>query len=434
MNTAMNRLDKMKIAPKDDEKVAPQSVGSQGMFSTVKELPPDKIFFTKSAFKADTDSRKMNLGVGAYRTNDGKPYVLNIVKKVEADLLADENQGLLNKEYLPIGGDAEFVKLSQTLILGNDSPSMKNGTVAGVQSLSGTGALRLLFNFVKNNFPNSIVYKSNPTWGNHRKIIMKAGLEQRDYRYFDPKTRGLDFQGMCEDLSKAPRGSVILLHACAHNPTGVDPTKAQWNKIADICAANGLIPLFDCAYQGYATGSLVNDRYATCLFDQRGFEMLLSQSYSKNMGLYGERAGCATVVCKTPEARKAAQTQLCAVVRPMYSNPPKHGAYIAKRILGNPTYYAAWEEELAMMANRILAMRKQLRNEVEKMRTPGTWNHITDQIGMFTYTGLTKDQVMYMRKKYHIYFLESGRISVAGLSTSNINYFAKAMDDAVRNC
>jgi len=430
----MNRLEKMKIAPKEEKTAEPQVVGSQGMFSTVQELPPDKIFFTKSAFKADTDSRKINLGIGAYRTNDGKPYVLNIVKKVEADLLADENKGLINKEYLPIGGDAGFVKLSQQLILGDNSPSMKNGFVAGVQALSGTGALRLLFNFIANNFPNAIVYKSAPTWGNHRKIILKAGLAQRDYRYFDASTKGLDFQGMCEDLSKAPRGSVILLHACAHNPTGVDPTNAQWNKIADICAAGGLLPLFDCAYQGYATGSLTNDRYATTLFDARGMEMLIAQSYSKNMGLYGERAGCASVVCRTPEAKKAAQTQLCAVVRPMYSNPPKHGAYIAKRILGNPTYYAAWQEELSMMANRILAMRKQLRNEVEKLGTPGKWNHITEQIGMFTYTGLTKAQVLYMRKKYHIYFLESGRISVAGLSTSNIGYFANAMDDAVRNC
>jgi len=432
--TALNRLRKMQITNVNDEKqISASAVGGKGsVFGNVPVLPPDAIFHVKTSFKADSSPQKLNLGIGAYRTEAGKPYVLNIVKKVEADMLADVQAGRINKEYLPIGGDAEFVDLSQRLILG-DCAAVREGRVAGVQALSGTGALRLCCNFVKNFFPSSVIYKSAPTWGNHRKIIKRAGLAQRDYRYYNAKTRGLDIEGMLEDLAAAAPGSVILLHACAHNPTGVDPSRDEWVRIADLCERNQLIPFFDCAYQGYATGDLEADRFAVQLFEKRGIEMLISQSYSKNMGLYGERVGCASIVCKTAEAAKAAGTQLRGVVRPMYSNPPKHGAYIAKRILGNPQYYNAWKEELQDMSNRILEMRTMLRNEVERLGTPGTWNHITDQIGMFTFTGLTREQVLYMRKKYHIYFLESGRISIAGLSTRTVPYFANAMLDAVRN-
>jgi len=434
MNIAMRRLEKMQIAPKSEyvADLGANTCGSDSVFGKVPVAAPDKIFHTKSAYKADPSPSKINLGIGAFRTNEGKPYVLNIVKKVEADLLADTKSGKLNKEYLPIGGDAEFVKLSQKLILGN-SRCVGEKHVAGVQTLSGTGALRILMNFVKNFFPSAVIYKSNPTWGNHRKIINKAGLAQRDYRYYDPSTKGLNIRGMLEDLSAAAPGSVVLLHACAHNPTGVDPSPAEWKMIADLVQKNQLIPLFDCAYQGYATGSLTNDRFSVTMFAERGIEMLIAQSYSKNMGLYGERVGCASVVCRDLESTKAANSQLRGVIRPMYSNPPKHGCYIAKRILGNPEYFKMWEEELKMMSDRILEMRKLLKSEVDRLKTPGTWNHIMDQIGMFTYTGLNKDQVLYIRKKYAIYFLESGRISVAGLSTGNMRYFAEAMDDAVRN-
>jgi len=433
MNTAMERLEKMQIAPKSQYTSGMEASPCKGsMFGAVPVAPPDKIFHTKAAFKADASPAKINLGIGAFRTNEGKPYVLNIVKRVEADLLNDTNAGKLNKEYLPIGGDGEFVGLSQGLILG-DSSCLREKRVAGVQTLSGTGALRVLFNFVKNFFPSAVVYKSNPTWGNHRKIINKAGLAQRDYRFYNPKTMGLDIEGMLEDLSAAAPGSVVLLHACAHNPTGVDPSREEWNRIADLMQEKRLIPLFDCAYQGYATGSLSNDRWSVCMFAERGIEMMIAQSYSKNMGLYGERVGCASVVCADQESTKAADSQLRGVIRPMYSNPPKHGAYIAKRILGNPSYYQQWEKEMKMMSDRILEMRKMLKAEVDRLQTPGNWDHIMNQIGMFTYTGLTKEQVLGIRKKYAIYFLESGRISVAGLTSRNVRYFAEAMDDAVRN-
>jgi aspartate/tyrosine/aromatic aminotransferase len=284
------------------------------------------------------------------------------------------------------------------------------------------------------NFPDATVYLSTPTWGNHPKIIGKAGLKTAQYRYYKAATRALDFEGMMADLSQAKAGSIILLHACAHNPTGVDPNKEQWAQVADLCVKNNLIPFFDSAYQGYATGDLANDAAAVRIFDSRGLEMLIAQSFSKNLGLYGERVGCATIVCRSAEQVKPCLTQLEAVIRPMYSNPPRHGAHIVERVLGEAANYAAWVKELKLMSGRILDMRERLRGALEKMKTPGTWNHITDQIGMFTFTGLTAKQVEeVMIKKWHIYLLEDGRISMAGVTSKNVNYIAKAIDDAVRS-
>jgi len=401
-------------------------------YSNVPALPPDPIFHTKTAYKQDPDPRKLNLGVGAYRDDNLKPYVLAVVKKAEQEILSDLMDGKTNKEYLPIGGDAEFVGLSQKLILG-DSPQLANNCVAGVQSMSGTGSLRVLGEFSKLFFPNCTIWLSNPTWGNHKKIFRKAGLNQKMYRYWNAAQRNLDFNGMCADLNTASRGDVVLLHACAHNPTGVDPTQAQWNKIADICESRGLLALFDSAYQGYGSGDLVQDRYAVELFAKRGLSFMIAQSYSKNLGLYGERVGCASVVCKSAAAAKNVQSQLCGIVRPMWSNPPKHGCYIVKKILNDPTLYKEWQIELKFMVRRILSMRSAIRKGLEGLNTPGTWNHITDQIGMFSFTGLTADQVMYVRNKYHIYMLKSGRISIAGLSTKTVDYFNKAVDEAIRN-
>lgn len=260
---------------------------------------------------------------------------------------------------------------------------------------------------------------------------MKAGLNQAEYRYWDVNTRGLDFNGMMEDLRAAPNGSVILLHACAHNPTGVDPTEEQWRHICQVMKQKGHLAFFDSAYQGYASGSLEKDAFAVRLFMNEGLEMVISQSFSKNLGLYGERVGCASVLCKTAEGRKACDTQLRAIIRPMYSNPPKHGCYIAKKVLGTPQKFEAWCGELNVMSGRILDMRAQLRASLERQGAPGTWNHITDQIGMFSYTGLTPAQVEYIEKTHHVYMLSSGRISMAGVSSAKVDYIAAAMVDAL---
>jgi len=409
---------------------ADQVSNTGGHFTHVESLAPDAIFHTKARFKADTDSRKINLGIGAYRTEAGKPLVLQVVKNVEAELLVKPG---LNKEYLPIGGDPEFIHLAQASILGNDAASLREGRVAGCQALSGTGALRILSDFLATNFPGATVYKSSPTWGNHRKVFLKAGLNQADYRYWDPKTRGLDINGMLTDLANAPNGSIVLLHACAHNPTGVDPTEDQWRQILEVCQNKNHLPFFDSAYQGYASGDLVKDAFAVRLFESAGMEFVMSQSFSKNLGLYGERAGCATVVCGSQAQRKAVDTHLRGIIRPMYSNPPKHGAYIVKGVLGNPTRYEEWLVELNQMSGRILQMRTLLRAALEARNCPGTWNHITDQIGMFSYTGLSGEQVDFIEQKYHIYMLRSGRISMAGVSANKVDYIADAITDAVLN-
>jgi len=403
---------------------------ASSVFANVESLPPDAIFFTKQRYKADKDPRKVNLGIGAYRDDNGNPQVLSVVRKVELELAKDLS---LNKEYLPISGDAEYVRLSQQLMLGKDCQRIANGQVAGVQAISGTGALRLLFNFVKNTMPNATIHISNPTWGNHKKVIGKAGLQFVMYPYWDAQGRKLDIEAMLSALGKAKAGDVVLLHGCAHNPTGVDPTKEQWARIADVMAANKLIPFFDCAYQGFATGDLDADAYAVRMFESRGFEFLLSQSFAKNLGLYCERAGCASVITGSVEAAKACMTQLCGIVRPMYSNPPAHGARIVKAVLGNADNFEAWRKEMAGMSGRIAQMRKALRENVEKLNTPGTWNHITDQIGMFTFTGLTVNQSNAMMDKHHVYMLTNGRISMAGVASSNVEYIAKAINDVVCN-
>lgn len=422
----------MQISPQTDDLIEPVAVSSMQLetkFAGVQKLPPDAIFFTKTRFKNDSDPRKINLGVGAYRTEEGKPYVLNVVKEAEAALLQNKS---LNKEYLPIGGDAEFISASQASLFG-DCAAAGDGRIAGVQTLSGTGALRICANFLANNFPGITVFKSSPTWGNHRKIFLKAGVNQQDYRYWDPKTKGLDIEGMLEDLSNAPEGSAILLHACAHNPTGVDPTQEQWKRICQVMKRKGLLAFFDSAYQGYASGDLEKDAFAVRYFLEQGMEMVAAQSYSKNLGLYGERVGCASVVCNTKSGREACDTQLRAIIRPMYSNPPKHGCYIAKHILTNPQNFNNWKQELNVMSGRILSMRTLLRDALEQRGCPGTWNHITDQIGMFSYTGLSAEQVEFIEKKYHVYMLKSGRISMAGVSKAKVAYIADAMTDAMKN-
>jgi len=426
----MGRIVKMQISPKTDEHTEQVgSMQSSSKFANVEKLPPDAIFFTKTRFKNDTDPRKINLGIGAYRTEEGKPYILDVVKEAEAALLQDSS---LNKEYLPIGGDKGFITAAQASLFG-DCAAMQEGRVAGVQTLSGTGALRILANFLANNFPGITIYKSSPTWGNHRKVFMKAGLNQADYRYFDKKTKGLDIEGMCEDLMNAPEGSCILLHACAHNPTGVDPTEDQWRRICKIMKQKKQLAFFDSAYQGYATGSLEKDAFAVRHFLSEGMELISSQSFSKNLGLYGERVGCASVVCNSKSAKEACDTQLTSIIRPMYSNPPKHGAYIAKRVMTTPAQFEAWKKELNVMSGRILKMRTALRSALEERGCPGTWNHITDQIGMFSFTGLTPEQVAFIEKKYHVYMLSSGRVSMAGVTSANVPYIADAMTDAVKN-
>lgn len=280
------------------------------------------------------------------------------------------------------------------------------------------------------------MYLSNPTWANHNQIFSNVNVPIANYPYFSKETKGLDFEGMKSAILGAPDRSVILLHACAHNPTGVDPTMDQWKEIAAAMRAKGHFPFFDCAYQGFATGDLMKDNAAVRYFVEQGFELVVAQSFAKNFGLYGERAGCFHFVTgPAPDAHETIAriaSQLAILQRSEISNPPLYGARIASTVMNDATLFAEWEENLRTMSGRIISMRKALRSKLEELGTPGTWNHITDQIGMFSFTGLNEDQVMKLRNDAHIYMTKNGRISMAGLNTRNVEYVAKAIDKAVR--
>lgn len=303
--------------------------------------------------------------------------------------------------------------------------------------MSGTGAVHLGALFISKFYqPEPTVYISNPTWANHNQIFSNVGLKLKTYPYFSTKTKMLDFEGMMNTLKEAPSGSVILLHPCAHNPTGVDPTKEQWQEIARVMKDRGLYPFLDCAYQGFATGDLAQDNYAVRLFVEQGFELCVCQSFAKNFGLYGERTGAFHYVVAqgsdSADAIKRIASQLAILQRSEISNPPAYGARIASKVLNDPELFKQWEADLRTMSGRIIDMRKALKAELDKLDTPGNWDHITSQIGMFSFTGLTEKQVLEIREKHHVYMTKNGRISMAGLNTNNVAYFAKAVDSVVR--
>ena len=285
--------------------------------------------------------------------------------------------------------------------------------------------------------PTPAIFMSTPTWANHNQIFTNVKLPIKSYPYFSNKTKGLDYDGMLSAIKSAPQGSIILLHACAHNPTGVDPTQDQWTEIAKAVRSGSHFPFFDCAYQGFASGSLAQDNWAIRHFVSQGFELCIAQSFAKNFGLYGERAGAFHFVAAPgPKAQDTAQriaSQLAILQRSEISNPPAYGARIASQVLNDQALFAEWEADLRTMSGRIIEMRTALKGHLDKLGTPGKWEHITDQIGMFSFTGLTEAQVAEMRKTWHVYMTKNGRISMAGLNTHNVEYFAKAVDDVVRN-
>lgn len=398
------------------------------IFANVVQAPEDPILGVTVAYNKDPSPVKLNLGVGAYRTEEGKPLVLNVVRKAEQKLVNDPSRV---KEYLPILGLVDFYKLSAKLILGADSPAILENRVASAQCLSGTGSLRVGTEFLARHYNQRTIYIPQPTWGNHPKVFTCGGLNVKGYRYYDPATRGLDLQGLLEDLNAADSGAIVLFHACAHNPTGVDPTLEQWEQIRQLMRSKGLLPFFDSAYQGFASGSLDEDAQSVRMFVADGGECFIAQSYAKNMGLYGERVGALSIVCKTADVASRVESQLKLVVRPMYSNPPLHGASIVASILKDKSLYDEWTIELKEMADRIISMRQQLFDALTARGTPGDWSHIIKQIGMFTFTGLNADQVTFMRAEYHIYMTSDGRISMAGLSSRTVPHLADAIHAAV---
>lgn len=396
-------------------------------FANVPVAPPDAILTLATWFKEDKDPRKVNLGIGAYRTEEGKPWPLPSVLAAQLAVCQDPNE---DKEYVPIDGKPENKKPVQQLIFSD--AEIEKGTIATTQALSGTGSLQMIGQFLCNFMNCKTIHFPKPTWGNHGAIFRRSGLEPKDYTYYKPETRGFDFEGMMACMESMQAGEAILLHACAQNPTGVDPTEAQWQAICDKCKEKGLMPIIDNAYQGYASGDLAKDGFSMTLFEKSGMEYFIAQSFAKNFGLYGERIGYIHVRCQSKDVQAAVLSQLKILIRQAYSSPPRHGASIVNKLLTTPELKAQWLGELKFMSDRILQMRDLLRKALEAKGTPGTWNHITDQIGMFSYTGLTNPQVEKMVNEYHIYMTKDGRISVAGLNPGNVQYVADCIDAVVR--
>mmetsp|Transcript_24634 Transcript_24634/g.49142 ORF Transcript_24634/g.49142 Transcript_24634/m.49142 type:complete len:441 (-) Transcript_24634:88-1410(-) len=402
---------------------------SPSYLSNVPEGPPDAILGIAEAFKSCTDERKVNVCVGAYRDSTGKPWILPSVRKAEERLLVDPT---VNKEYAPIAGDAKYVDLALGFAYGTDADMTK---LAGVQTLSGTGACRVGGHFLSKFVPKPEgmdkvpIYIPNPTWGNHIAIFNNCGMDVRRYRYYNSKTNRLDYDGLIEDLKEAPEGSVILLHACAHNPTGCDPTMEQWKDISDLIKSKKHHCFFDSAYQGFASGDAEADASALRLFVSEGHNVVLAQSFAKNFGLYGERTGTLSVVCNSLEERSAVMSQLKLIIRPMYSSPPIHGSSIVKTVLTDEELTAEYYDNCKEMATRINAMRVKLVEVLKEVGSDHDWSHVTEQIGMFAYTGMNSDMCDELTSKYSIFLTRDGRISLAGLNDGNIEYVAKAVHD-----
>ncbi|EAW08856.1 putative aspartate transaminase [Aspergillus clavatus NRRL 1] len=409
------------------------------VLSTITPVPSDEIFALNRAYFQDTFPQKVSLGVGVYRTDDGKPWPLPAVREAEQQLMAEDS--LFRHEYTAIEGDVAFLELARDVMFGFDGQNASEkhkARIGSVQTVAGTGANHLGAIFLARHAKPKTIWLSNPSWANHMTIWELAGVPRQTYPYYNPATRSFDFDGMMATLEAgAQQGDVVLLHACAHNPTGLDPTKEQWKAIVELCERKKLFPFFDSAYQGFASGSLEEDAWAVryVLNEKPAMEMCVAQSFSKNFGLYGQRVGAFHYVLPQggDSLRDTVVNNLCHLIRGEYSMGPTGGCNLVKKVLTSEELTAQWHEDLKVMSSRIRAMRTALYNELLRLQTPGSWRHIVEQNGMFSYTGLTPAQVYALKDKYHIYLLKSGRASISGLSQKNVAYVAQAIDDVVRN-
>lgn len=392
------------------------------LFSSVQLAPKDPIFGLTEAYTADQRPDKVNLGVGVYYTDEGKVPLLRAVLEAEKEVVAKESP----RAYIPIEGPNPYNSAVQNLLFGKDSALIQAGRVVTAECLGGTGALRVGGDFVKRLEPNSPAAISSPSWENHRGIFEAAGYTVLDYTYFDPKTRGVDFDGMVKSLESFPAKTLVILHACCHNPTGADLTKDQWKTIISICQQKQLIPFLDIAYQGFADG-IEEDGAAVRMFADSGMSFFVSSSFSKSFSLYGERVGALSIVTQNKEESARVLSQLKRVIRTNYSNPPTHGAAIVATVLNSPKLRQMWEDELAQMRDRIKSMRHGLKEKLAAAGISHDFSFIEAQRGMFSYSGLTADQVAKLQEQDAIYALSTGRICVAALNSKNIDRVAQAI-------
>ena len=392
------------------------------LFASVQLAPKDPIFGLTEAYTADQRPGKVNLGVGVYYTDDGKVPLLKAVLAAEQEVVAKQSP----RAYIPIEGPNPYNSAVQNLLFGADSPLIKAGRVVTAECLGGTGALRVGGDFVKRLDTGAPAAISAPSWENHRGIFESAGYQVLEYTYFDPKTRGVDFDGMVKSLESFPAKTLVILHACCHNPTGADLTAEQWKKIISICQTRQLIPFLDIAYQGFASG-IEQDGAAVRMFADSGMSFFVSSSFSKSFSLYGERVGAISIVTQSKEESTRVLSQLKRVIRTNYSNPPTHGAAIVATVLNSPTLRQMWEDELAEMRERIKAMRHGLNQKLAASGVQQDFSFIEAQRGMFSYSGLTADQVAKLQEQDGIYALSTGRICVAALNTKNLDRVAQAI-------
>lgn len=392
------------------------------IFSQITAAPADPILGLTEAFKADPRTDKVNLGVGIYKDEAGQTPVLKSVKLAEAKLLEEEK----TKSYLGIEGVALYNQAVQQLLFGKDNAIIAEGRAVTAQAPGGTGSLRVAAEFVLSNTDSKTIWISNPTWANHKNIFETAGLEIKEYSYYRAETHDLDFDAMMTDLQQASEGDLVLLHGCCHNPTGIDLNINQWQQVAKLCAEKGLVPLFDFAYQGFGTG-IEEDAQGLRAVAALVPELLVANSFSKNFGLYNERIGAVTLVAKDSESVARAFSQVKRTIRANYSNPPAHGAMIVSTILNDGELNALWQQELTEMRQRIASMRTLF---VESLKAEGVdrdFSFISRQNGMFSFSGLNKEQVARLKDEFGVYIVGSGRISVAGMTKTNMPVICKAI-------
>lgn len=394
----------------------------KSLFESVELAPRDPILGLTEQYNADTRSTKVNLGVGVYYDDEGRIPLLKAVREAENALANDPSA----RGYLPIDGIGSYNKAAQTLLLGSNSAVIAEGRAVTTQTLGGTGALKIGADFLKQLRPGATVAISNPSWENHRAIFERAGFPVTTYAYYDPATHGLDFTGMINSLNAMPEQTIVVLHACCHNPTGVDPTLQQWEQIADVVKARNLVPFLDIAYQGFGDG-LEEDAAVVRMFAQRDLTMLVSSSFSKSFSLYGERVGALTLITAAKEESARVLSQLKRVIRTNYSSPPTHGGTVVSRVLNTPELFGLWVNELTEMRERIRAMRQELVKQIKAQGVTQNFDFVLDQRGMFSYSGLTAPQVDKLREEHGVYAVGSGRICVAALNSGNIGYVAKAI-------
>jgi aromatic-amino-acid transaminase len=395
---------------------------STSLFSHVEMAPNDPILGVTEAYNADPNPNKVNLGVGVYTDDQGKVPVLECVRQAEQRIAAK----VMPRNYLPIDGLKPYDRAVQDVVFGTDSPALKEGRIVTVQALGGTGGLKLGADLLRRINPDAAVWISDPSWENHRAIFEYAGYRVNTYPYYDPQTHGVRFDAMMEAFEGLPARSIVLLHACCHNPTGVDLKEAQWERIIEVVKRRELVPFLDIAYQGFAEG-LDADAAAVRRFSSACSVVFVSSSFSKSLSLYGERVGGLSIVTEDASEVNRVLSQVKRVIRTNYSSPPTHGGEAAATVLTVPELRTQWEQELGNMRDRIKTMRRELVEKIRSFRADFDFSFVVEQRGMFSYSGLTREQVRRLREEYSIYTIDSGRICVAALSSRNIDYVAKAV-------